>query len=96
MNDELVAEIRSDFPYIHDKVYLDNATVTPIPKRVQRAGDFYNTIMSEDLRGYRAASLPLFDKGRLLVAHPIGTTYDRISYVQNTSHGLSLVPMGPD
>ncbi|PWE54446.1 cysteine desulfurase [Metarhizobium album] len=94
MNDELISQLRSDIPYIHDKIYVDNASVTPIPTQVQLASEHYNRIVSERLREYRAASLPFFDKGRALAAKLVGSRPDNIAYVQNTAHGLSLVALG--
>ena len=96
MHDELISQLRSDIPYIHDKIYVDNASVTPIPKRVQVASEHYNRIVSEKLREYRTASLPFFDKGRALAAKLVGSRPDNIAYVQNTAHGLSLVALGID
>ncbi|OCP14957.1 aminotransferase class V-fold PLP-dependent enzyme [Ensifer sp. LC163] len=96
MNNEKIQQLRSDIPYIHDKIYVDNASVTPIPIRVQLASEQYNKIFSENLREYRAASLPYFDKGRALAAKLVGSTPQSIAYVQNTAHGLSLVALGVD
>ncbi|MQY50106.1 aminotransferase class V-fold PLP-dependent enzyme [Rhizobiales bacterium RZME27] len=96
MHEELISQLRSDIPYIHDKIYVDNASVTPIPKRVQVASEHYNRIVSEKLREYRVASLPFFDKGRALAAKLVGSRPDNIAYVQNTAHGLSLVALGID
>lgn len=96
MDNEIISQLRRDIPYIHDKIYVDNASVTPIPLRVQAACEQYNRIMSERLREYRAASLPLFDKGRALAAKLVGSRPENIAYVQNTAHGLSLVALGVD
>lgn len=96
MENELISQLRSDIPYIHDKIYVDNASVSPIPRQVQVAGEHYNRIVSENLREYRAASLPFFDKGRALAAKLVGSRPDNIAYVQNTAHGLSLVALGVD
>jgi cysteine desulfurase / selenocysteine lyase len=94
VNDEIISQLRHDIPYIHDKIYVDNASVTPIPTRVQVASEQYNRIVSESLREYRAVSLPFFDKGRRLAAKLVGSRPENIAYVQNTAHGLSLVALG--
>ena len=65
-------------------------------KRVQSASDRFNTITSEQLRELKAIATDCYDRGRALAAKLVGSSAQSIAYVQNTSHGLSLVALGVD
>lgn len=96
MDDRKLRDIRSDIGYLKDKIYVDNAAVTPVPERVRLASEHYNTIIAEQLRDAKEASKPYFEKGRALAAKLVGSSPENVAYVQNTSHGLSLVALGVD
>ncbi|MGO7018408.1 aminotransferase class V-fold PLP-dependent enzyme [Rhizobium leguminosarum] len=96
MTSDIISELRNDIPYIHDKIYLDNAAVTPVPKRVQAAGNLHDKIVSENLRNYCSVLQPIIENGRALAAKLVGSQAENIAYVQNTAHGLSLVALGLD
>ena len=88
--------IREDLPFLQTRIYVDNAAVSPISRRVQAASDRYNKLIVEQLGDAKALSQPVFEKGRALAAKLVGATPQSIAYVQNTSHGLSLVALGID
>lgn len=95
MTDEQKLEsVRRDIPFLAKGIYVDNASVSPIPTRVQKASERYNALLAEDLRNARPLSLAVFDKGRGLAARLVGSQPQNIAYIQNTSHGLSLVALG--
>ncbi|MBB4236239.1 aminotransferase class V-fold PLP-dependent enzyme [Rhizobium esperanzae] len=96
MDDEKLNEVRSDIAYLENKIYVDNAAVTPVPTRVRIAAQHYDTIIAEQLRDAKQVSKPYFDKGRELAAKLVGSASKNVAYVQNTSHGLSLVALGID
>lgn len=96
MEDHDLTTLRSDIPYLHKGIYVDNASVSPLSTRVRLASEHYDTIVAEHLREARELSKPFFDKGRDLAAKLVGSTPGGIAYVQNTAHGLSLVALGVD
>ncbi len=77
--------IRKMFLIVQDKIFLNHAAMSPLPKPVLRAmqkfaRDFSETgIMSEDLR-----------KTKKLFAKLVGATKDEIAFVTNTSTGLNI------
>ncbi len=95
-DDRKLNDIRSDIPFLKKGIYVDNAAVSPVPKRVQLASERFNTIIAEQLRDAKAIAQPCFDEGRALAARLVGSSSQNITYVQNTSHGLSLVALGVD
>ncbi|RUM07900.1 aminotransferase class V-fold PLP-dependent enzyme [Rhizobium chutanense] len=96
MDDQKLNDLRSDIPYLKNGIYVDNAAVSPVPRRVQLASEYYNTIIAERLRDAKKVAEPHFDKGRALAGKLLGTSPQSIAYIQNTSHGLSLVALGVD
>lgn len=97
MNDEQkLVDIRSDIPFLKHGIYVDNASVSPVPNRVRKAAEMFNDIIAEQLRDAKELTKPHYDKGRALAAKLVGSSASNIAYVQNTSHGLSLVALGLD
>lgn len=96
LTDQQIEEARDDLPYVSQVVYVDNAAVSPVPKRVQAAMNQHTEYVVQDPREATALSIPIFDLGRARAAKLVGSKPDRIAYVQNTSHGLSLVALGLD
>lgn len=95
-DDQRLSELRCDIPFLRNRIYVDNAAVSPVPHRVRLASERYNTIIAEQLRDAKAVSRPYFEKGRELASKLVGSTPQNIAYVQNTAHGLSLVALGID
>nr|WP_281351462.1 aminotransferase class V-fold PLP-dependent enzyme [Microvirga arsenatis] len=79
-----------------NEIYVDNASVSPLPRRVQAASEHCNTIISEQLRDAKEIAKPYFDRGRTLAAKLVGSSPQNVAYFQNTSHGLPLVALGVD
>ncbi|MFT8463908.1 aminotransferase class V-fold PLP-dependent enzyme [Acetobacter persici] len=97
MTDQAIVErLRADIPYLDGRVYVDNASVSPMSRRVQAASARYDGIIATQLRDAKQHALPVFDRGRALAAKLVGARADQVTYVQNTSHGLSLVALGLD
>lgn len=95
-DDQKVEAIRADIPFLRNGIYVDNASVSPVPRRVQLASERFNAIIAEQLRDARALWTPVFDEGRAAAARLVHGTPQGVAYVQNTSHGLSLVALGVD
>jgi selenocysteine lyase/cysteine desulfurase len=91
-----LALIRDDIPYLQKGIYLDNASVSPLSRRVRWASENYDAIIFEQLRDAKALTEQEFNRGRQLAARLVGCAPEDIAYVQNTSHGLSLVALGVD
>lgn len=91
-----IEEIRGDFPYLSKAVYLDNASVSPISLSVEAAMRQHTNFVVTDPGNAHILAQPFYDRGREMAAALVGGKADRVSYIQNTSHGLSLVALGLD
>lgn len=96
MDDRKVEDVRRDIPFLAKGIYVDNASVTPMTERVRRASREFDDLVCERLRESKAIAQPVFDRGRELAARLVGASPESIAYIQNTSHGLSLVALGLD
>ncbi|CAK02860.1 aminotransferase class V-fold PLP-dependent enzyme [Rhizobium leguminosarum bv. viciae] len=96
LNAAELAVIRSQYPIVKECIYWNNAAVSPISIGVRDAIARQATLHATDTSGIMVASAPTCDKGRSLAAKLVGSTAERIAYIQNTSHGLSLVALGID
>jgi selenocysteine lyase/cysteine desulfurase len=81
---------RTEFPWTADTIYLDHASIGPLPERTRRAADEMNRKRSrpfdlrhEDLFGALA-------EGRAAAATLIGASPDEIALATNTSFGLGV------
>ncbi|MDA9401602.1 aminotransferase class V-fold PLP-dependent enzyme [Bradyrhizobium sp. CCBAU 45389] len=95
-DEQKISDARDDIPFLKNGIYVDNASVSPMSTRVQAASDRFNTVTSTQLRESKAIATGVYDKGRALAAKLVGSSARNIAYVQNTSHGLSLVALGVD
>lgn len=95
-DEQKVRDLRNDIPFLKNGIYVDNAAVSPLPKSVQSACDQYNSLVVEQLVDAKDTARSFFDKGRRLAAKLVGSSPNRVAYIQNTSHGLSLVALGLD
>lgn len=91
-----LAEIRAQYPIVKECIYWNNAAVSPISTGVRDAIAQQASLHTLDPSGITVASAPTSEKGRRLAAKLVGSTAERIAYIQNTSHGLSLVALGVD
>lgn len=95
-NSAILDEIRSGIPYLKNGIYVDNASVSPVPRDVHQACEQFNAIIGEQLRDAKELTKPHYDRGRALAAKLVGSSAHNITYIQNTSHGLLLVALGID
>lgn len=91
-----LAAVRREFPVVERCIYLNHAAVGPISRRVHRAMIARSDLQMEQVDRAGELSAPIYRKGRESAARLVGATPERIAYVQNTSHGLSLVADGID
>lgn len=94
LSNDQIEKSRRDIPYLQDIVYVDNAAVSPVPSRVEKASNRYTELTVRNLREVTEIAIDEFDRGRALAAMLVGSSPSSIAYVQNTSHGLSQVAMG--
>jgi len=86
-----LALVRQEFPITKRKIYLDNASLSPLPKRVIDAA----TAELRD-RGERAVDgfwdwLATLDRTRNAIARLIAASDDEVTFTQNTSEGINIV-----
>ncbi len=96
LNGAELAEIRTQYPIVEECIYWNNAAVSPISIGVRDAIARQAALHATDVSGITAAGAPTRDKGRSLAAKLVGSSAERIAYIQNTSHGLSIVALGID
>jgi selenocysteine lyase/cysteine desulfurase len=95
-----VAALRAaEFPWAGETVYLNHASIGPIPERARRALERYNRDRAAAYRlGDRDLNLVL-DRSRALAAKLIGAHPAEIALATNTSYGLNLaarmLPIAP-
>ncbi|MEW9678411.1 aminotransferase class V-fold PLP-dependent enzyme [Pseudomonas sp. TE50-2] len=87
---------RLDLPCLTQSTYVDSAAVTPLPRSIQNAMNAHLGSLVEDVRMTGERSAESYEEGRRLAAKLVGSVPERIAYIQNTSHGMSLVALGID
>ncbi|MBX5321088.1 MAG: aminotransferase class V-fold PLP-dependent enzyme [Candidatus Bathyarchaeota archaeon] len=83
---ESLERIRELFPIVKNKVFLNHAAQSPLPKPVADAMRKY----IEDFSNFGASALELTDLGKSLFAKLIGAKPEEIALVENTSVGLNI------
>ncbi|TPI10459.1 aminotransferase class V-fold PLP-dependent enzyme [Mesorhizobium sp. B4-1-3] len=91
-----IAAIRAQYPVVDKCVFWDCAAVSPISRRVSEAMARQTGLHCVDIKDAVNAAIPVQQMGRELAAKLVGSTPDRVAYIQNTSHGMSLVALGLD
>ena len=88
--------VRQQFPIVNDCVYVNHAAVGPIPRRVQQAMHEQIDLHLTQIDTSREAVLARYAQGRQLAGQLVGARAEHIAYIQNTSHGVSLIANGLD
>lgn len=89
-----LAEIRKDFPITDQGIYANHAAVGPIPLSVRQS-----MLERADMHVYSIQtvwddSLPVYREGRELAAELVNCRPDQIAWIDNTSHGISMIANG--
>lgn len=91
-----LARLRRDFPITERVNYLNHAATGPISIGVQEAirrqtdiHAIYNETATQRFE-------PVYRQCRASVARLVGAHVDRVAFIQNTSHGISLLANGQD
>ena len=86
---------RDEFPITRSGIYLDNATLGPLPNRHVRAvNDFMQLMSSEGLRDLFRISADGVDQVRDKAAALVHCDPSHICFVRNTGQGVNLVAQG--
>jgi selenocysteine lyase/cysteine desulfurase len=86
-----VAALRAaEFPWTEATVYLNNASIGPIPERTRRALDDFNARRASPHRLPDRDLQAMLQAAREAAARLIGAGADEIGLATNTSHGLNL------
>ena len=83
---ESLEKIRELFPIVQNRVFLNHAAQSPLPKPVADAVHKY----VEDYVNFGFSSLEEEDYGKALFARLIGAKKEEIALVENTSLGLNI------
>lgn len=94
LQDQRAERFRSEFPVFEKSIYLNHASVSPLPARSVAATKRYLDDRMQHGSLYVADWLAVRDDARTRAARLIGASSDEIAFTGNTSHGLSLVAEG--
>ena len=84
---------REEFPWADQTLFLNHASIGPLPERVRRSLEEYGQARAA---AYRLTDDHLFrvlDRSRAIVARLIGAGADEIALSTNTSYGLNLAAL---
>ena len=83
---ENIDKIREQFPVTKNKVFLNHAAQSPLPKPVADAVRKF----AEDFSNFGTTSIEWNDGGKPFFAKLIGAKPEEIAFVENTSTGLNI------
>lgn len=99
LRDQFRALRAAEFPWTADTVYLNNASIGPIPERTRRALDEFTARRTAPHLLPDRELLAGLEAARAMVARLINAEPAEIGLATNTSHGLNLaaraLPLGP-
>jgi cysteine desulfurase / selenocysteine lyase len=81
---------RQEFPWTAETIYLNNASVGPLPERTRRVLDEFNQKRAEPFRLPDRDLFATMVESRALAARLIGASPQEIALTVNTGYGLSL------
>ena len=87
---DVVALRAAEFPWTDGAVYLNNASIGPIPERTRRALDDFNARRGSPHRLPDRELQGMLQAAREAAARLIGAGADEIALAVNTSHGVNL------
>ncbi|HXV90756.1 MAG TPA: aminotransferase class V-fold PLP-dependent enzyme [Gemmatimonadales bacterium] len=95
-----VAALRAaEFPWTAEAVYLNNASIGPIPERTRRALEDFNRRRTAPFRLPDRDLQAMLAAARQAAASLIGAASGEVALAANTSHGINLaataLPLGP-
>jgi selenocysteine lyase/cysteine desulfurase len=81
---------REEFPWADETIYLDHASIGPLPERTRRAADRMNLLRARPFELRQEALMGALAAARLGVAGLINADPGEIGLTTNTSFGLNL------
>lgn len=94
-----VALRRAEFPWADERIYLNHASIGPLPERSRLVLERYNRLRAAPHRLVSADLDGVFEQSRRLAARLINAAPREIALTTNTSYGLHLaaqmLPLGP-
>jgi selenocysteine lyase/cysteine desulfurase len=84
----------TEFPWTANTVYLDAASIGPLPERSRRALDAFNMKRCTPHVMTKAEQFGALDRGRELVAKLLNAQVSEIALVTNTSFGINIAARG--
>lgn len=86
-----IEQLRDEFPITKTRIYLDNASLSPLPRRVVAAAQ--HELQDRSERGVNGFWdwLATVDRTRTSIARLIGAHEDEVTFTQNTSEGINIV-----
>ena len=88
------ADLRALYPVTAHESFLNHAAVGPISTRVMAAMEAQTMRHVNDPFGMSSANHAIAAEGRRRAALLVGATPESVAWVQNTSHGISLIANG--
>ena len=96
---DVAALRREEFPWADQTVFLNHASIGPLPERVRRSLEEYGRTRAAAYRLTDDHLYKVLDRSREVVARLIGAGPDEIALSTNTSYGLNIaalaLPLGP-
>ena len=79
-----------EFPWTAEAVYLNAASIGPLPARTRRAVEEFAALRAAPYRMQERHFFPLLAQARGLAARLIGADPDEVALATNTSYGINL------
>ena len=90
-----LSDVRTEFPIVNSCIYVNHASVGPISRMVKQS-----ILDQTDLQlhhiDYADDFSPVAARCRELAGKLVNVSADQIAFIQNTSHGMSLIANGVD
>jgi selenocysteine lyase/cysteine desulfurase len=84
------SRLAEEFPWTSEAVYLNAASIGPLPARSRRAVEEYAELRSAPHRMQERHFFPLLEEARRLAAQLINADAGEIALAPNTSYGINL------
>ncbi len=94
MSADLDAIRRAEFPELAGSIYLNSASIGPLPERTRRRLDEYNALRAAPYRLSDHEMFAVLDQARVLTARMLNATPEEIALTFNTSYGLNVAARG--
>lgn len=96
MNVSTVSNVRDAFKINETCSYLNNASIAPVSMNVSSAVAWQANLHAMEVQSLVHDLADLYRETRELAASLVGSNASRIAFIQNTSHGISLLANGQD